>query len=48
MEKDYSRWTETEAEAIKNTYKERRKVVFLPLWRIWLLHGELLFCWIQG
>lgn len=31
MEKDYSRWTNTEAEAIINIYKERRKEVFLPL-----------------
>lgn len=42
MEKDYSRWTNTEAEAILNIYKERQKVVFL------LLHGDRPFCWIQG
>lgn len=28
MEKDYIRWTNTEAEAIINISKERRKVVF--------------------
>lgn len=31
MEKDYSRWTNTEAEVMLNIYKEGRKVVFLPL-----------------
>lgn len=31
LEKDYSIWSNTEAEAIINIYKERRKLVFLLL-----------------